>query len=653
MPIFNGEKYIHYSLRSIQNQKMKNIEIILIDDCSTDNSLIKIEKYMNEDKRIKLIKNNKHRKILYSKSIASLNANGKYIIELDQDDIFIREDVFDILYSEAEKNNIDLVQIRDFVKENFFFRRVTKVNDLNMHYIFPQPTHYKKHKELKDKMFIENNNYLLWGLLILTNLYKKAVYKIWPIIMNYQIIFNEDYIITFMIIILSKHYKYLNEFALIHLIHSKSATIVNWKNNEFYISILFYANFIYNYYIKFNPKEIKLLINFINFYSEHFKIAAKLYPTFFNHIIEFIFHNKYISLSYKKYLTNKLSLNAEIYNFWNNSTYLITQSQFKDFGNIKFSNNTMKSTIYRTPIFSIIIIYNDFQTFEKTIESIKKQNFNNYEIIVIYNFDEKLDVLPKNDNWKIISNKSKKGLIYLYSIGILASKGNYILTLQSGYILFQINALYNIYQISKENNFDIYEFNLLINNTEQIKKDSLILYKCGHLETNIDLKIIKTNDNYIDIYKNEEILSNKLIESKFFKNLINKYKLYQYNKNIYNYFEKIFLFILFTKDIKFKHNDIIGLIIYIKDFNRIQNVDKSKMRDSIPYINFLFDNTDNSFNGKQLALNEFINHLSEIYNKFTLVSSEAHQLLKKFLNCEYIRLEDKNELNFYYKSLIN
>jgi hypothetical protein len=77
------------------------------------------------------------------------------------------------------------------------------------------------------------------------------------------------------------------------------------------------------------------------------------------------------------------------------------------------------------------------------------------------------------------------------------------------------------------------------------------------------------------------------------------------------------------------------------------------MRDSIPYINFLFDNTDNSFNGKQLALNEFINHLSEIYNKFTLVSSEAHQLLKKFLNCEYIRLEDKNELNFYYKSLIN
>ena len=104
MPVYNGEKYIHYSLRSVQNQKLKDIEIILIDDCSTDNTLTKIEKYKKEDNRIKLIKNNKRRKILYSKSIASLNANGKYIIELDQDDIFIRNDVFDILYSEAEAN---------------------------------------------------------------------------------------------------------------------------------------------------------------------------------------------------------------------------------------------------------------------------------------------------------------------------------------------------------------------------------------------------------------------------------------------------------------------------------------------------------------------------------------------------------------------
>ena len=102
MPIYNGGKYLFYSLRSVQNQKLKDIEIILIDDYSNDDTINVIQKYMEEDPRIRLIKNNKNRKILYSKSIAALNSKGKYIIELDQDDMFIRSDCFNILYKEAK-----------------------------------------------------------------------------------------------------------------------------------------------------------------------------------------------------------------------------------------------------------------------------------------------------------------------------------------------------------------------------------------------------------------------------------------------------------------------------------------------------------------------------------------------------------------------
>ena len=108
MPLYNGGKYLYYSLRSIQNQKMKDIEIILINDCSTDDTLQIIEKYMKEDPRIKLINNEKNRRILYSKSISALYANGKYILELDQDDMFITDDAFNILYNDAEKNKLDL-----------------------------------------------------------------------------------------------------------------------------------------------------------------------------------------------------------------------------------------------------------------------------------------------------------------------------------------------------------------------------------------------------------------------------------------------------------------------------------------------------------------------------------------------------------------
>ena len=245
MPIYNAESYLYYSLPSIQNQNMKNIEIIIIDDCSFDSSIKIIEKYMKNDPRIRLIKNLKNRKILYSKSIAALNSNGEYIIELDQDDMFIRDDVFQILYNEAKFHNLDLVQMRDFVKTEFFFEKKTFVNIKGLHFIYPKNTHFKTQPELKDKIFTENNNYLLWGLLINADLYKKAIYHLWPLIINYKIIFNEDYFITSMIVKLANNYEYLNKFALIHLDHKKSISTSFNDNNEYYLSFYFYIYYLY------------------------------------------------------------------------------------------------------------------------------------------------------------------------------------------------------------------------------------------------------------------------------------------------------------------------------------------------------------------------------------------------------------------------
>ena len=52
IPIYNGGKFLKHSLCSIQNQNMKDIEIILIDDFSTDNTIIVLEEYMKKDQRI-------------------------------------------------------------------------------------------------------------------------------------------------------------------------------------------------------------------------------------------------------------------------------------------------------------------------------------------------------------------------------------------------------------------------------------------------------------------------------------------------------------------------------------------------------------------------------------------------------------------------
>ena len=651
IPIYNGGKYLHYSLRSIQNQKMKDIEIILIDDCSTDNSLTIIEMYMKEDERIRLIKNIENRKILYSKSFSALNSKGKYIILLDQDDIFIRDDVFDMLYNEAEKESLDLVHIRDICKHNLLFKNLTRVNFPGRHLIFQKRTHYKKQPDLKDKIYIEGN-YLLWGLLIRSEIYKKAIYHLWPLIINYKITFHEDYSITFMLIILSKKYKYLNNFALIHLYHSNSTSKDFLNNDIYYLSVLFCAN------INNNPKDIQIFINYYYLFKENFNKSKKLFPNFYNFIMNKVLNNDYLSLQQRQYFQN-------ISNSKESNFELIENFEYEKIFNyqIAISSKNNSSNIYE-PKISIIIFCNEYKYLEKTINSIQKQNFIYYEIILIYDNSEQNDIdliqkfEKKYSNIHLINNKKERGLINSISFGVLSSKGKYILILEPSNTLVKQNTLNELYNIINNGNIDILEFNLLINTQKIINKNSLNLYKCHHFKSDLNLEIFKYNKNYINIDQQKELLINKLIKSDLFKNIIKKYKLNEIQREVYNYYDNIFLFALKNSNNNFNRSNIFGVIKNIYNFNslKINNIFKDKtkkIKDSIFYINFILDNSYNSFKEKKYVLNEYFNVMSIIYNKFNNISSESYILYEKFMKCQYITQSDKKYLQFYYNSLIN
>ena len=330
MPIYNAQNYLYYSLSSIENQNMNDIEIIIIDDCSTDNSVKLIEKFMKNDPRIKLIKNIKNKKILYS----------KYIMELDQDDMFIRDDIFQILYTEAKNKDLDLVQSRDFFKSEFAFEKKTLVNKIGLHYIHPKKSHYKEQPELFEKLFTDNNNYLLWGLLIKADLYKKAIYILWPLIINYKIIFNEDYIITTMVVQLSKKYKYLNKFSLIHLMNGRSISTNFNDNIEYYISFYFYIYYLYEYFVKNSPKYIEIIINYLYTDSDHFTTGKNLFPEMFDNIMKIIINSDYLSITKKQDLFRDLKINFNNYMKYITYEYLMNKTEFDI---IKKYQNTIKN----------------------------------------------------------------------------------------------------------------------------------------------------------------------------------------------------------------------------------------------------------------------------------------------------------------------
>jgi glycosyltransferase involved in cell wall biosynthesis len=107
--VFNQENYLSNFIFSVQNQKLKEYELIFVDDFSLDNSTKIIKKIKGKDKRIKLIKNKKNMGTLYSRYIGELNAKSEYIIFIDCDDFVLKDGIF-ISYNYIKKNNIDIVQ---------------------------------------------------------------------------------------------------------------------------------------------------------------------------------------------------------------------------------------------------------------------------------------------------------------------------------------------------------------------------------------------------------------------------------------------------------------------------------------------------------------------------------------------------------------
>lgn len=87
-PVYNAERFLADTIKSIQSQSYKNWELLLIDDCSKDRSSNIIKEFQKEDSRIKYIKLEKNSGASVSRNVGIENAKGKFIAFVDSDDIW-------------------------------------------------------------------------------------------------------------------------------------------------------------------------------------------------------------------------------------------------------------------------------------------------------------------------------------------------------------------------------------------------------------------------------------------------------------------------------------------------------------------------------------------------------------------------------------
>lgn len=108
LPVYNMADFLERSINSVLQQTMKEIELICVDDCSTDSSVEVIKSFMQKDRRLKLLKNTDRQSALCSRKKGIIAAGGEYIMFLDADD-YLETEACRILYERMQKERVDIL----------------------------------------------------------------------------------------------------------------------------------------------------------------------------------------------------------------------------------------------------------------------------------------------------------------------------------------------------------------------------------------------------------------------------------------------------------------------------------------------------------------------------------------------------------------
>lgn len=269
VPVYNVEKYIDKCIDSLIKQTYKNIEIIIIDDGSTDNSSEIVANY--KDKRIKVI-HKKNGGLSSARNCGIKESHGKYIGFIDSDD-YISYDMFEILYKNIIETKSD-ISMCDFV---------TTTSDA----IFTTTNNYRiiTKTESINELLLNKITSHTWN-----KLYKKDLFKSINFPLNR---IYEDIATTYKLFDKAKKIVITDSklYAYIQRTNSICGSINTKKLNDFVLGLTER----YNYLI--NNKYIK--------YNMYYNVIVLTYMISKNNMIELLSNKTYIDF-YKKYF-NRLN----------------------------------------------------------------------------------------------------------------------------------------------------------------------------------------------------------------------------------------------------------------------------------------------------------------------------------------------------------
>ena len=301
--IYNKERFILRLLSSIQNQNFNNIEIILIDDCSTDNSAKIIKEYKKRDERIILIKNKKNKGTFVARNIGVLYSKGKYLIFPDPDDI-ISKNILKICFNYSEKYKFEIIRFTtyDGIGKIGYYKYVLELGNKPVF----QP-------ELSTFIFYGYNeldmiDYTISNKFIKKEVFLKSLYLLKYFYLNIYMTYMEDSLMNYLIHRTAKSLYFSKIIGYYYLQNTLSMTKNTYKISLLIIKFIFiYLKIVFEY--SKNKKFQKDMANFLftNLHSS-FNIELNLLKTksktninFYYNILNIYLKNEYIT-NENKYL---------------------------------------------------------------------------------------------------------------------------------------------------------------------------------------------------------------------------------------------------------------------------------------------------------------------------------------------------------------
>lgn len=303
IPVYNAQLKIKKAIRSIQNQNISNLEIILINDCSSDKTVDVIKDFIKYDERIILLENKENKGILYSRCIGTLKATGKFIFPLDNDDLFFDEGIINCIVNEAIEGKFDIVEFnyaefRDLnIPPNKFITSEFGNHTHNLVLYQPELGQFPRYK---NKTYGVYDCYI-WAKCINSTVYKYSINKIGPKIYSKFILRGEDFILTFVLFRLAKSFKFFSKYGIFRY---KNVETAQYKSSweQYLLSRIIYLEIILRF-TKNDYDDKKYIINFCNDFFNTLRIKINLLDKdnriYFKKVFHRLLVDKYIEIEHK------------------------------------------------------------------------------------------------------------------------------------------------------------------------------------------------------------------------------------------------------------------------------------------------------------------------------------------------------------------